>query len=452
MTEHLKDYLTRSGIAKNLDPIAIQGRDRLQQIVAANIPINIQTANGVLNDFIVSNDIEGIVYLYDESEGYYLLAPTTLFLLKTKLIAKPKTEKKLWRQKEQTPMTVIKELVTNDLITRSKDPGGFCEDMIGECTYSTLHTPDSTPNFRKLAEDGLISLDEEEAMEKWLVSMCRINKDKQEKIEHGRKVWELKYYESRGQNIQITDPALIDTRIRSLAAKNEYEDAIKLALQLPIHDSMRQISRVASAMLQSGQRSGAIETLCLMRSIAQKDNDARKNLLMYVDDHFFAGDIKGVKECLLAGGEDYINFRNNLGVSDDQLVQLLSFCYDNEDYGFQSINSNDIVDLIDDTREKKTIFETKKEENYKMRRYLTLVGARIFLFGEDGLKFPIKDEYYRSPSIAYYLTVKLGLYSKDKKREENFKEWLERLHKAGGSAEVGRAFNEIQAQSKKSRS
>lgn len=462
-------YLSEHGLGLNIDQISLDPQSQLGQLLEAGIAPSAENSPYLFDALQGQGDTEAIRQLHENGSGPTILADTTNYLLQDELRKEGGSRGVGGGAK---PLDIFKQLVSDDLLMRveKKFYELFVSHVIGQGEITdwdrtfdkiteTWYGPDailSSPirGLRGLAVNRLLTLDEEEDLEEWLFKRCHLDKWHQDQIRESRKQWHLGLeaaVDGLTPGDQVTNVEFIKKQIQQCCAQGDTDTAIAWWEKLSPEEQVYPSTQIATSLLAIGRQDDAFTFLRQLReSLQQARLDSRDKSYLFaqaVFPHIQAADVEGVSEMLEAvNPRGYRQLLADLGISPTQLSQFFMLCHAlRTDPYFDDLSHVEIRSLL--MLDYRTEFVSSIGEVYPEagKMYASLLAARIFHLGENGISFPSAYDYKRALPVAQILSLWYGL-SGD---ETNFAIWLGRLQNipVGGSHAVSYVYKEIRARS-----
>ncbi|MBI4065294.1 hypothetical protein HY409_02910 [Candidatus Gottesmanbacteria bacterium] len=462
-------YLSEQGLGLDVHEIPLDPQSQLVQLLAADIAPSVENAPYLFDALLRQGDTEAIRRLHETGSGPTLLAETTNYLLQVELQTQGGST---GIGGSAEPLGVFQQLVTDDLLMRVS--GKFYDlfvsgvigqgeitdwdrnfDRIAETWYgpgAKLGSP--IRGLRGLVVNGLLTLDEEEGMEEWLMKRCHLDEWHLNQIRKSRQQWHFGL-EAAVDKItpgdQVDNVEFIKKQVQLCCEQGDTDTAIAWWEKLSPEEQVYPATQVAISLLAIGRQDDSFTFLSQLRdSLQQARLDSKDKSYLFaqaVFPHIQAADVEGVSEMLKAiNPRGHHELLADLGISPTQLSQFFMLCHAlRTDPYFGDLSHVEIRSLL--MLDYRNELVTSNGEVYPAagKMYASLLAARIFHIGESGINFPTAFNYKRALPVAKILSLWYGL-SGD---ETNFALWLGRLQNipVGGSHAVSYVYEQIHKKS-----
>jgi hypothetical protein len=404
------------------DKIAVDARAQLSFLLAAKIPPTYRTAEGLYEAFAAMDDIESIQLMHDHGESCYLLAKTSLHLFIHQLLSARANDRSV------NPLQVFKKIVSRSVRIRaeSRFHALFLDDLIGrgEITHFDLQFAAMAEHYygpgsfdlsscihglRGMVNQGILTLVEEEKIEEWLLKKLHIERDDRDyttrQVRESRAAWQLRIQDRREELPATDNPDFNRGKLRGFCERDELDEAIAFLKQIPADQQVDFSPIVLRALYRARMYDQLLGFLAYTKHTldgleveeTQKSYDYAGLVSWYV----LAADNTGIIEVFKGINESgYDQLLLDLGVEEWQFVILFFFCYmEGLDIYFKSHSHVDIKTLFDGRYHRDWDSYDSYSVGLGARMYASLVAARVFHFGEEGIEFPSNREYLRKYEV-----------------------------------------------------
>lgn len=312
----------------------------------------------------------------------------------------------------------------------------FCDDLIGIYRQNGL---------RSMAQNGVLTLEEESKLEEWLFRRCELDRDVIDSYHQSRQQWHLDLQEKAGNKVLKTDNVeFLINKLHEVAQSNDLPDSTIVFDQLPLRERTYYFSTLCGVFKTHHLIDRAKSVLNQLKNeiVTSRLNADEKSILLcdIILDYVDLGDKTGLGDTLHKIDEaGYIQLCHDLGVSPDQFVDLFYFCSIGQmSYKFKDPSSSDFRQLMRLSHKSHPF--TDDGRVYHAMMYVDLLSARILAYGEAGIKYPSPDEYRSSYDVCANMAIFYGLMGD----EQSFALWLKRLYeKANGNSYVKLVYDQI---------
>lgn len=461
-------YLDEQGLGLDVHQVPLDPQSQLDQLLAAGIAPSVENAPYLFDALQKSGDIEAIWRLHENGSGPTILADTTSYLLQEALQQGGGSRGGV----SAKPLDMFKQLVSDDLLMRveKKFYEQFFSGVIGQGEITdwdrsfdqiaeTWYGPDtklSSPirGLRGLVINGLLTLDEEEEMEEWLIKRCQLDDWHKGQVRESRKQWHLGLeaaVEGLTPSDHVTNVEFIRKQIRQCCAQGDTDTAIAWWEKLSPEEQVYPSTQIAISLLAIGRQDDAFTFLSQLRESLQQARLGRKDksylFAQAVFPHIQAADVYGISEMLESiNSQGYHQLLADLGITPTQLSQFFMLCHAlRADPYFSDLSHVEIRSLLMLDYRNGFVSSDGAVWPEAGKMYASLLAARIFHLGENGISFPSAFDYKRALPVAQILSLWYGLTGDD----TNFTLWLGRLQNisVGGSHAVSYVYEEIRKRS-----
>lgn len=442
MNHELNDYLHKQNLLPPSDPLPLGAKARLDQLKQADIPPQWEFVSEAFDDFVATNDIPSLQYLYEQGKGAALKAHTADYFFHLLMEHK---------ELETTSLQLFQEILNPRFLRtlESYEHEPFARLLIGtpypsDNDYSDddneLDTSVVEHGLRSYVTHHMMSLDEEEEIETWLIQQLILDTNEIEQITVERNYWHLELEREFEEPLEEphTDAYNIEAFLQTY--EDEPSRAVNYFQQLPLMIQGQYMNTMIRSLIGVGGIQKARDVVDTFGKRAKKDTmlkpHERQSCIQqlvpsYIECVNHRGLIKTLKGIRPEGLE---TLRSYLGVTEEELCNIMFYRY-NEDYDHfgSKLNGSHFYKFFSE-------IATTQKDYTKNVFYKQLLQTKLYLYPSTADFTDEKNPLLYDLELTTYLAIHFGM-------DNNiplFAKWLHQVHEIEGARGVEFVYGHIE--------